>query len=1137
MPLTPSQENAVKSAHEPLFIQAGAGTGKTFTLTKRLAYGLSKESGPLIGGVDRLLTITFTNKAAGELIGRVRAELRERGLAQEALQVDAAWISTIHAMCKRMLYAHAFDVGVDPGANLLSEDETAGLSAIAFDELLQDAAHDERLEMLCDSFGVEEASHLVLQLSSLLDLAPGGMADFDLGPAPGKPSMLPVQRVLHVYERAMAQLEDEGIPEGKKTYAENHLRLSRTIEGLTTWAVQEHSALSWQDLANALALYKPLLGGSFKEPYKGIFAECKGELAQAQAETACAVAYEQLMAAFELASEHVTRHRALKRAKGALDTNDLLIGAYRMLVQNPEFAAQYRSQFDSIMVDEFQDTDALQVGIVTHLCESGLSTLATVGDAQQSIYGFRGADLEVYRGVREKMRKQGSCEVELTTNYRSHADILRFVEDIFSKREFFGDEFLKVSSGREGALQPKWLDPDEPRVKVLLSAGSKNPAGRGHTRVGDLRWADARAVADEFERLHEQGAPYGDMAILLQSTKSTKAGAYLSELRRRGIPCVVSGGSDFFTLPEVSTLVMLLRVLANRDDDEALFDLLGSAVFDVSDDDLVALSVANKQKLKIAPEQARSKPSLFDALCYCTREDCQEKRMALEHTKNVLEHALQAAQQMPLSKVVHQVVECSGWAAGLRARKTEGGAVYANIERFCDMLDEYEQINGRSLYQVSEYFRNMVELAIEGRGARAKLGSLVSRGNEAVQIMTIHSSKGLEFPIVAVAEFEKSAHGRGSEALELTEDGKRYVSMSVASSTPIGKTIAEGVSDPASFSHAHSQAQFRLHANILQADREAQEQQRLLYVALTRARDMLLFLVHDSTFVSAHEMGKGLAGDCLRAAFNDEVPTSNAFIRTQAGALVDFRVTEVPYAAEADDEETVLHDVPVTEHLYPYLEEIPHIYSYEQTGSQIFSYSSIAARNASLEQPVAAAMALRDRSKDAETASAVGSAFHLVAQWIIESKKTDVASLAARIQNAGRRYKLDSKQQETLLRAIDVWVNSPRFAQVMAIERTFAEYPFCVDVHGYKLEGFIDLLCLDDSGRALVIDYKTGTSGQGEDLHERYSLQAHCYAYALLSSGVCDVVELVFVRPEMNMEEIAFSFSREDIETLAQSIL
>ena len=112
MPLTDAQEKAVHSTGKPLFIQAGAGTGKTFTLTNRLAYGLSEESGRLIPDVDNLLTITFTNKAAAELLGRVRAELRRRGLTDAALKVDAAWISTIHSMCQRILTTHAFDAGI-----------------------------------------------------------------------------------------------------------------------------------------------------------------------------------------------------------------------------------------------------------------------------------------------------------------------------------------------------------------------------------------------------------------------------------------------------------------------------------------------------------------------------------------------------------------------------------------------------------------------------------------------------------------------------------------------------------------------------------------------------------------------------------------------------------------------------------------------------------------------------------------------------------------------------------------------------------------------------------------------------------------------------------------------------------------
>lgn len=497
MPLTPSQRAAVESVHEPLFIQAGAGTGKTFTLTKRIAYGLSQESGPLIGDVDRLLTITFTNKAAGELVGRVRAELRAQGLDEESLKIDAAWISTIHSMCRRMLLSHAFDVGIDPGANLLTEDETQALSALALDALLRDNANDARLVMLFDNLGVESATNLISSLSELLMLAPGGGDDFDLGPAPAPARTIAsrVQGLLATYQGALAELDELGLPEGKITYAQNRDKVAAVAVALETLLASQGGAFSWSMLANAIEECRPPGGGNLSAPYKGIFGECKDALLELAAEAQSASAYELLRVALDFAAEHLDRHRALKRAQGAFDTNDLLIAAYKLLDEDDELAQSYRDSFDSVMVDEFQDTDNLQVGIVGKICDEGLTTLATVGDAQQSIYGFRGADLEVYQRMRAMMRERGSNEVELTINYRSQPDILRFVEGVFSKPEFFGGEFLKVSSGREEDSGPSWLAPDEPRVKILLSAGHKAERGQGRTSVDALRQADAVALA------------------------------------------------------------------------------------------------------------------------------------------------------------------------------------------------------------------------------------------------------------------------------------------------------------------------------------------------------------------------------------------------------------------------------------------------------------------------------------------------------------------------------------------------------------------------------------------------------------------------------------------------------------------
>lgn len=1146
MPLTPQQRSAVESAHEPLFIEAGAGTGKTFTLTKRIAHGLSESSGPLIGAVKRLLTITYTNKAAGELIGRVRAELRARHLDEESLQIDAAWISTIHAMCRRILHTHAFEAGVDPGADLLTEDETAALSALALDQLLKSRANDARLIALLDAFGADEAVNLITRLSSLFELAPGGAADFDLGPRPGNAQngLRMLHAVLETLRTARADAEAAGVPAGKKTYEKNLESIASSIELLGAWLRDAPDQVDWAQIDDILEECELVRGGSFKEPFKELFARCKDALLEAKVQARCARAYQHLEMASALAEEQLELHRALKRERGALDTNDLLIATYRLLEQHPEIAREYRDQFDSLMVDEFQDTDSLQVGIIRHLCDDKLSTLATVGDAQQAIYGFRGADLEVFQDMRAQMRAQGAREVELAENYRSQPDILRFVEDIFATPEFFGPSFLRVSSGRSAGASPDWLSNDEPRVEILLSAGHKADEGPKRSSIASLRRSDATALADEFERLHENGASYGDMAILMTSTKAPKSGPFVRELRKRGIPCMIVGGSDLYSMPEVAVVSMLLRVIANQDDDEALFELLGSSFFNVSDDDLLALSVINRRQLRVRSDEARSKPSLYDALRLYATEAENGTSEAILRAFEVIDSSVEAARAMPLSQVVRRAVELSGWKATLRAKGVEGGAAFADIERICDVIDEYEALNGRSVFGTSEYLREMVTLAQSGAGARAKLGTLASSHDDAVRIMTIHSSKGLEFPIVAVAEFEKKPKHSGVVLISLTEGGKRYLALDVIGQDAVAKWLRSDEAGAADLSRAADAAAFRARACHLKREREQEEGQRLLYVALTRARDKLILVAHDNAFASNGKLPDGLTKGCLRAVFGEELPTEHVVKRTGAGALVALSIKDVPYEEESAAEDDAAAGAEaqslVVPHRYPAREEDPCIAANIPRHKEMLSYSSIAAREHSSQearQIAVASMALRDRSRDAETVSPVGSAFHLVAQWLAVASQLDAASIEGRMLAAARRYALNEEERARLASTVASWVSSQRFERVRQASQRYAEYPFCVDVQGVPLEGYIDLLCLDGQGGALIIDYKTGTSGQGRDLRERYALQAHCYSYALLASGICERVEMVFVRPEAGMEEIAFSFAEDDVPMLESRIL
>lgn len=1152
-PLTPSQQLAVRCCGKPLFIQAGAGTGKTFTLTKRLAHGLSKESGPLLASVDNVLTITFTNKAAAELLGRVRAELRAQGLDEAALEIDGAWISTIHGMCRSILSAHALEAGIDPGMALLTEEES--------DALLQQAVDDElgsdEMELLVEAFGPAASCKLVSQLASLLEMAPAGVAEFSLGPTVSSDPLKTMRALAVALADHLESLEQLGVREEPSAACVRQTdRLELAIAAAEQLA--EEDDLAWEDVAQALERCAPPKGGSLKKVFREDFAEAFALVADTRSLAASAQARARLEAALVLAQRAADRHLELKASAGVQDTNDLLMSTYRLLEANPAIADEYRERFDSIMVDEFQDTDTLQVRIVESFCDEGLTTLTTVGDAQQSIYGFRGADLETYRSVRAQMASVGSQEVSLDTNYRSHPDILAFVESIFSKPVFFGAEFLRIGAGPSNAREYSWAPAGVPRVSLFLAAGQKSPNGRAFTHTADLRAAEAELIAERFAELAAKGARYGEMAILMSSTKA--AGPYLAALRSRGIPCAVSGGSDFYLQPEVATLAALLRVLELPDDDQPLLEVLASPLFDVRDGDLLSLRIIAKRELRNPSiDDVRPKVSLWDALEYQVARLPYSDQDGLIRAYRVISEAYAAVGSVPLASIVLRVAEQSGWLEELRHGGAEGLAKAANVERFCDLVAEFESREGPSAVMAGEHFRMMCDMAVQGAGAKGKPGRMVSLGNNAVQVMTIHASKGLEFPIVAVAQYARSSNrGPGSiEPVSLTEDGSRYLALPPVfegeGKADVKKRAAECAAEVGSFADAFDAPAFSGYAIQLKAQRDAEEVQRLLYVALTRARDVLLLVSSDKGFDSKGELQAGLFADVVQAIFPGGFPAHGGVFELDTGCLVECVVKAVPYDADSPEEDEEGERVAEPSHrTHRYVADkgssgLVHWRQKPERG--IESYTSLAQlRKARGEESDAEdasggpVLGLHSTEKKEETVSVVGSAFHLVAQWIAQQAAphmlaADDAGLSSRIESAARRFGLDTEEAERVRAAVAAWLGSARFAQTCGFSHRLDEHPFCVQIEGIDVEGYIDLLCFDEPGdRALIVDYKTGAGGSLDELQECYKLQASVYAYAVLASRTAEAVELAFVHPEAHLLEVTYVFEKNDLPSLVAEI-
>ena len=395
--LMPQQLQVVKTLDRPLFVSAGAGSGKTFTLTRRIVYALSPESGPFVEHLDQVLAITFTKDAAAEIRDRVRRALIEEGMDEEALTVDDAWISTIHGMCSRILRAHALELGIDPEFTVLTD--TDELMDQAVEHVLARATAPDAAPELAASlkslyawypmagegglFGAGTTiKGLVRELLELSSQLPGGMDDVCVARGQADTSAL-----ADAYRAALG---------ASKAATEKAQVALDAIDAF------EASGKTMEDVARLMmSCSMPRASKAFPKEQVELL---KAEAADAFINIVLACGGPALDALVGLARAVEAEYRALKADQSALDNNDLLRMAYEALRDYPAIRAAYEGRFKMVMIDEFQDTDQMQVDLIRYLTGAGERALCTVGDAQQSIYRFRGA--EVARSARWVRRRR-----------------------------------------------------------------------------------------------------------------------------------------------------------------------------------------------------------------------------------------------------------------------------------------------------------------------------------------------------------------------------------------------------------------------------------------------------------------------------------------------------------------------------------------------------------------------------------------------------------------------------------------------------------------------------------------------------------------------------------------------------------
>jgi ATP-dependent helicase/nuclease subunit A len=1061
------QQQAI-DANGRVFVSAGAGTGKTAVLVERFVRAVC-DSGLDVGSV---LVITYTRKAAGELRARIRRELRTRGRADLARELDGAWISTIHGFCARLLRSYPFAAGLDPRFRELDEAQAAVLAGESFERALDEfcaGEAPERLQLLA-TYGTSALRRMLTGIYETLRSA-GRPLTLELGDRPPL-----AERVEQAREAARCLADDVDATGLQRA---NAARLVEVVEG----PIRPERLL---DLSAHNAHGER--AAAYRDAKRALEQSALDELAMRDRDL-----LQQLLDGFARSYDEA------KRAEGVLDFEDLQLAARELLHDHPEIREREHLRFRSIMVDEFQDTNRLQCELIDLIAAGpGEPELFFVGDEFQSIYGFRHADVEVFR----ERREQEGGGLALVQNYRSRPEVLAAVNFLFG--EEFGDDFQPLAASGEFP-DPVFGHP----VELLITEKPSYSGSRTHWRRGE-----ARAIARRVRDLVDAGdATPGEIVLLFAA--GTDAEWYEEELRRAGLPTYRATGRGYFGQQQVVDLLAYLRLLHNRYDDQALVSVLASPFVGVSNDALVLI------------RRAASKRPLFAGIEKGPPDDLdpRDERLVRAFLQRY-ERLVRVLPRLSLERLCERIVSEHDYDLAVLVQ-WDGRRRYANMRKLARLARSYEELRGPDIEGFVRFVRDQ-----EAVGAKELEAVAEEEGANAVRLLTIHAAKGLEFKVVVVADAGRDRPAPGGDEILALSDGR------------FGFRVADPVTSRRREAFAYKQ--------VKQArEREDRaERLRLYYVAMTRAIDRLIVsgaVDRESAADASTPMGWVLGrldADAEIAAAGEaplELDRDDARIVVRIDCyrpdVVADDVAEAPadelsqLALFADGETPVL--APPAPRL-PELAAVPepphhHVRRLSFTALSLFescSYRYYAER--------VVGMRARDVSPADEeglSGTAIGSFVHAELERVSLREPALPPGLEERFAAAfPRATPEEGEHVATLVRA---YCDSGLASRMAAFDRLYQERHFTFEHDGVLLHGYLDVYARQGE-RAFVLDYKTNALGEEtpeEVVEHSYRLQRLVYALACLRAGASEV-EVVYHFLERPEAPVATTFGRDQVPLL-----
>ncbi len=874
---TDEQWKAIMARGQTTLVAAAAGSGKTAVLVERIIQQLLSEEDPV--DVDRLLVVTFTNAAAAEMRQRIGEALEEALAAQpenlhlrrQLSLLNRAQISTLHAFCIDVLRTHYYKIGLDPGFRILDDTEAALLREEIMEEIFEEnysRPDNEDFFKLVDAYSSDRSDVQLQRLvEKLYDYSRSHpwpnewlehvVRQYDVPPETEHSNIPWIAALLEAIQeelkRNLLLLEQAEqliqAPGGPKKYSEaaasDKQQLQRLFEASRDWE-RLYEAFQHIDFpALKRITKKDDVIPELKESVQQLRKTAKENIEAIQKKFFERPLKEHMedqrkIAPFiktlvQLVQRFAERFDALKKEKASLDYSDLEHNCLQILLDSKstpeqiipsEAALEYKEKFREVLVDEYQDTNFVQETIIQLVSKD--NNLFMVGDVKQSIYRFRLADpslfLQKYKLFSSSGNERG-LRIDLAKNFRSREEVLLGTNFIF--RQIMNETIGEMDYDEAAELKPGFPYPETENAEAELilidqeaEDGEELPAEVDEAEREEL---EARFIANKIKELigRENGRPafvydkklkrmrpaaYRDIVILMRST-SHSAGLVMEELKKHGIPAYIEMSTGYFEATEIATMLSLLQIIDNPDQDIPLASVLRSPIVGLNEEELAKIRIADKSG------------SYFQAMQTYMEQQDDALAEKLWRFYEKIKNWRTAARQRAVSELIWQLYRDTNYydfVGGLPG----GVQRQANLRALYDRARQYEKTSFRGLFRFLRFIDRMLEKGKDLGTARA-----LSEQEDVVRLMTIHSSKGLEFPIVFLAGLSKPFNKKDLHASALFHKtygvGLKYVDPE------------KRVSHPTLLLHGMKQ---KLQDELLA------EEMRILYVAMTRAREKLYLL-------------------------------------------------------------------------------------------------------------------------------------------------------------------------------------------------------------------------------------------------------------------------------------------------------